>query len=80
MGRLMSGPNPFGISGRRVGLTFVGRLVLEPNPLEALGLGRLAGDAGPGPTVPTMLPLFLLGRKTSLGWKSKVDRHIMGNS
>ena len=53
MGRLMSGPNPFGISGRRVGPTFVGRLVLEPNPSEALGLGRLAGDVGPGPTTPT---------------------------
>ena len=53
MGRLMSGPNPLEISGRRVGLAFVGRLMSGPFPLEALGLVWRAKGVGPGPKVPT---------------------------
>ena len=35
-----------------------GRLVPEPNLLEALGSGRLAGGAGPGPKVPTVVIIY----------------------
>ena len=52
MGRLMFGPYPLGVSGRRVGL---GRLVSGPFPFEALESGRLARGVGPRPKVPTML-------------------------
>ena len=53
MDRLMFGPYPLGVSGRRVGLTFLGWLVAGPFPFEALGSGRLAMGVGPGPKVPT---------------------------
>ena len=53
MGRLAFGPNPLGVPGRRVGRAFLGRLASGPNPFRALGLGRLARGAGPGPKVPT---------------------------
>ena len=33
---------------------FLGQLVFGPFPFEALGLGRLAKGAGPGPKVPTI--------------------------
>ena len=60
---------------------FLGRLVSEPDPLKALGSGRLTRGAGPGPKVPTMPPFSYRGGRPSLvGKKNKVDRHIMGNS
>ena len=62
MGRLMSGPYPLGVSGQRVGLAFLGRLVAGLFPFEVLGSGRLAMGVGPGPKVPTMPSLFLPGR------------------
>ena len=82
VGRLASGPNPLGVLGRRVGRAFLGWLASGPNPFEALELGRLARGAGPGPKVPTMLPLFLPGRKIipDRKKKNKVDCHIIGNS
>ena len=49
MGRLMSGPLPPGVSGQKVGPTFLGRLMAGSLRL----LGRVATDAGPGPNVPT---------------------------
>ena len=72
--------------GRRIGRAFLGRTVFGlasawAGFLEALGSGRLAGGAGPGPKVPTMPPFSLPRRKIIPDWeKSKVDRHIMGNS
>ena len=76
MGRLMSGPNPLGISGK----AFVGRLVIEPNSLEAFGLGRLAGVLVLGPRYPQCPPLFPFGEGDPpwSGKKNKVDRHGMG--
>ena len=51
-----------------------------PNPFEALGSGRLARGVGPGPKVPTMPPFSCRGgRPSSIGKKSMVDHHIMGN-
>ena len=54
VGRLAYGPNPLGVPGRTVGRAFLGRLASGPNPFGALGLGRLARGAGPGPKVPTV--------------------------
>ena len=56
--------------------------MLGPNPLKALGLGRLAGGAGAGPKVPTMPPFFSAGEEEHprSGKKNKVDRHNMRNS
>ena len=48
----MSGSNPLGVPGRRVGRAFLGQLVPGPFPFEALGSGRLARGVGPGPKVP----------------------------
>ena len=53
MGQLSYGPNPLGVPWRRVGQAFLGRLASRPNPFGALGLGRLARGARPGPKVPT---------------------------
>ena len=76
----MSGPNPLGVPGIRVGRAFLGQLVLGPFPFEALGLGWLARGAGPGPKVPTMPPFSCRGgRPSPIGKKNKFDRHIMGN-
>ena len=62
MGRLASGPNPLGVPRRRVrrrvDRAFVGRLASGPNPFGALGSGRLARGAGPGPKVPTITSSF----------------------
>ena len=89
------GKEAFGIRGARapggrvswvfLGLfTVLGRLALGLGPIGALGLGRLAKGAEPGPMVPTMPPFFLPGRVIVLGQKKKkkekLDRHIMGNS
>ena len=65
MGRLMSGPYQLGVSRRRVDPAFLGRLVAEPFPFEALGSGRLAMGVGLGPKVPTMPPFFYRGGKPS---------------
>ena len=81
LGRLMSGPNPLGVLRRRVGPAFLGRLVSGPFPFEALGSGRLARGARPGPKVPTMPPFSCRGgRPSQVGKQNEVDRHIMGNS
>ena len=56
LGRLAFGLNPFGVPGQRIGRASLGRLAFGPNPFGALGLGRLARGAGPGPMVPTMPP------------------------
>ena len=66
MGKLMFGPYPLGVSGRRVGPAFLGRLVAGPFPFEALGSGLLAMGVGPGSKVPTMPPFFYRGGKPSL--------------
>ena len=58
----MFGPYQLGVSGRRVGSTFLGRLVARPFPFEALGSGQLAMGVGPGPKVPTTCKrIFELG-------------------
>ena len=60
---------------------FLGRLVSGPFPFEALGSGRLARGAGPGPKVPTMPTISCRrGRPSPVVKKNKVDRHIMGNN
>ena len=51
----MSGPNPLGVLGRRVGRAFLGQLVSGSFPFEALGSGRLAKGVGLGPKVPTLV-------------------------
>ena len=77
----MSGPNPLGVPGQMVGRVFLGRLAFGPFPFGALGLGRLAKGAGPGPKVPTMPPFsFRGGRPSPVEKKNKVDCHIIGNS
>ena len=53
MGRLMSRFNPLEISGRRVGLTFVGQQGPRPFPFETHGPVWPAMRVGPGPKVPT---------------------------
>ena len=58
--RLASGPNPLGVLGRRVGRAFLGRLASRLNPFRALGLGRLARGAEPGPKVPTLASLVAI--------------------
>ena len=62
--------------------TVLGRLALGPDPIRALGLGRLARGIEPGPMVLTMPPFFLSGRVIVPGWKkrNKLDRHVIGNS
>ena len=65
MGRLMFGPYPLGVSGTRVGPTFMGLLVAGPFPFEVLGSGRLVMGVGPGPKVPTIPPFFYRGGKPS---------------
>ena len=62
MGQLMPGPASFVMPG----LASSG-----PNPLEALGSGRLTGGVGPGPKVPTMPPFSLPGREIILGWEKE---------
>ena len=58
-----------------------GRLASGPFPYGALGLGRLARGAGPGPKVPTMPPISCQGGRSSpVEKKNKFDRHIIGNS
>ena len=42
-----------------------------PNPLEALGSGRLTGGVGPGPKVPTMPPFSLPGREIISDWEKE---------
>ena len=80
LGRLVFRPNPLGVPGRRVDQAFLGQLVLGSFPFEALGSGRLARGAGPGPKVPTMPPFSCGGgRPFPVGKKNKFDRHIMGN-
>ena len=60
---------------------FLGRLAFGPFLFGALGLGRLARGARPGPKVPTMPPFSCRGgRPSSVGKKNKVNRHIIGNS
>ena len=77
----MSGPNPLGVPGWRVGRAFLGQLVSGPFPFEALGSGRLARGAGPGPKVPTMPPFsYRGGRPSPVLKQNKFDRHIIGNS
>ena len=68
--------------GRRIARVFLGRLVLGPSPIGALGLGRLARGTEPEPMVPIMPPFFLSGRVIiPVGKKrNKLDRHIIGNS
>ena len=52
--------------GRRVAQVFLslftvlGRLALEPGPIEALGLGRLARRTELGPMIPTMILVTLI--------------------
>ena len=53
----MFGPYPLGVSERRVGPAFLGRLVARPFPFEALGSGRLTMGVGPGHKIPT-IPTF----------------------
>ena len=65
MGRLMFEPYPLGVSGKRVGLTFMGWLVAGPFPFEVLESGRLAVGVGPGPKVSTMPHFFYQGGKPS---------------
>ena len=77
----MSGTNPLRVPGRRVGRAFLGRLAFGPFPYGALGLGRIARGAGPGPKVPTMPPFsYQGGRSSPVEKKNMVDRHIIGNS
>ena len=42
-----------------------------PNPLEALGSGRLTRGVGHGPKVPTMPPFSLLRREIIPGWEKE---------
>ena len=56
----MSGPNPLEISRRRVGPSFVGRLMSGPFPLEALRSIWQARGVGPGPKVPTNITLEII--------------------
>ena len=62
LGRLVSGPNPLGVPGRRVDRVFLGQLVSGPFPFEALGSGRLAMGVGPGPKVPIRMNESFLGK------------------
>ena len=55
MGRLMSRPHPFGVSGQKVGPVFLGRLVTGLLRI----LSRLAIGVGPGSKVPTFAALQL---------------------
>ena len=76
----MSRPNPLGVPGQGVDRAFLGQLVPGPFPFEALGSGRLARGAKPGPKVPTMPPFSCQGgRPSPVRKKNKFDRHIMGN-
>ena len=77
----MSWPNPLEISGQRVGLAFLGRLMSGPFPLEALRSVWRARGVGPGPKVLRMPPFSYRGGIPSpAGKKSKIDRRIIGNS
>ena len=71
LGRLVSRPNPLGVPGWRVGRAFLGQITV-PFPFGALGLGRLARGAGPGPKVPT--PPRKYPKKFSI---HKIDVHIV---
>ena len=59
-GQLVSGSFPFGVPGRRVDREFLGQLVSGTFPFGALGSGRLARGARPGPKVPTDYHHFLV--------------------
>ena len=56
----MSGPNPLGVSGQRVGPTFLGLLVSGPFSFKALGSDWVARGAGLRPKVPTLFFLDFL--------------------
>ena len=60
MGRLMSGPHPLGVSGQKVGPTFLGRLVT--GPLRILSL--LAMGVRPGSKVP-IITTYVFGSRYS---------------
>ena len=53
----------------------MGRLASGPNPLGALGSGRLASGAGPGPKVPTWVPTLLTKKETMKPHKDGMVSH-----
>ena len=69
LGEKASGIRGAQAPGRRIDRAFLGRLAFGTSLIGALGLGRMARVTEPGPMVPRMPPLFLLGRAIVPGWK-----------
>ena len=57
LGRLVFGPNPFGLPGRRIDPAFLSRLTSGPSPFGTLGLDRLTRGTEPRPMVPIIYRL-----------------------
>ena len=76
-----SGDEASGMRGAgRIDRAFLGRPVLGPSPIRALGLANWLMELGLGPWYPQCPPFSYRGeRSPPVGKKNKLDRCCMGN-